>query len=114
MTNVDEFLEHHGVKGMKWGQRKRRNESARAKKFGGGKTRYKDVKAKHLSEEEINKRIKRLELERKYETLNKSQVSAGRDYATGILSNSGKAAAGAAVGTGVSYVVGRALKARLG
>lgn len=111
----EEFLDHHGVKGQKWGVRKRRNESARAKAFGGGsKTRFKDAKVKTLSEDEINKRIKRLELEKKYSELNKSQVKAGKDYASGILSNSGKAAAGAAVGTGVSFLVGRALKKRFG
>lgn len=109
-----DFLEHHGVKGQKWGVRKRRNESARAKAFGGGKTRFKDIKAKDLSDDEINKRIKRLELEKKYVDLNKGKVKAGKDYAGGILSNSGKSAAAAAVGTGVSFVVGRALKKRLG
>lgn len=106
-----DFLDHHGVKGMKWGQRKRRNEASRAKTFGGGgKTRFKDAKAKELSDDEINKRIKRLELEKKYTDLNKGTVKSGADYANGILSNSGKSAAAAAVGTGVSFLVGRALK----
>lgn len=109
-----QFLEHVGVKGMKWGVRKRRNEGERAKTFGGGKTRFKDVKVKDLNEDEINKRIKRLELEKRYNELNKSRVNAGKDYASGILNSSGKSAAGAAVGTGVSFVVGRALKKKFG
>jgi len=112
-----EFLEHHGVKGMKWGVRRRRNESARAKTFGNkgsSKTKFKDKKVSELSEEEINKRIKRLELEKRYNDLNKGTVESGKSYATGILSNSGKSAAGAAVGTGVSFLVGRALKKRFG
>ena len=33
-VTVDEFLEHHGVKGMRWGKRKVRNESERKKTFG--------------------------------------------------------------------------------
>jgi hypothetical protein len=32
---VEDFLEHVGVKGMRWGHRKRRDEVARAKQFGG-------------------------------------------------------------------------------
>jgi hypothetical protein len=32
---VEDFLEHFGVKGMRWGHRKRRDEVARAKQFGG-------------------------------------------------------------------------------
>lgn len=111
---VANILEHHGVKGMKWGVRKKRNESARAKQFGSGKTRFKDAKVKDLSEEEINKRIKRMELEKRYSDLNKSKKKAGSDYVSTILSNSGKSAAGAAVGTGVSFLVGRALKQRFG
>lgn len=34
---IDDFLEHVGVKGMRWGHRKPRDESARAKQFGGKK-----------------------------------------------------------------------------
>lgn len=36
---IEDFLEHFGVKGMRWGTRKRRNESARARFFGGRKQR---------------------------------------------------------------------------
>lgn len=107
-----DFLEHHGVKGMQWGKRKRRNEGDRAKTF--GNKGAKKLKPKNLSDEEINKAIKRMELEKKYTQLSKGRVGAGKDYATGIMSNSGKAAAGAAVGTGVSFLVGRALKQHFG
>lgn len=33
MSNVDKFLEHYGVAGMKWGVRKARNEEARKEAF---------------------------------------------------------------------------------
>lgn len=113
-TDLDAILEHYGVKGMKWGVRKRRNEGDRARAFGGGKTRFKDRRVQDLDEEEINRRIKRMELEKRYSDLNKSSAKAGKDYAHSLLSKSGNAAAGAAVGTGVSFLVGRALKKRFG
>lgn len=39
--SVSLFLEHVGVKGMKWGHRKPRDEAARAKQFGGQKDKKK-------------------------------------------------------------------------
>lgn len=94
------YLQHYGVKGMRWGVRK--------------KTRYSDTAPKNLSDAEIRQRISRMELEARYTRLNSGRIDAGREYATGILSNSGRQAVGAAVGTGASFVVGRALRNRFG
>ena len=107
MDSVKNFLEHYGTKGMKWGVRRSRGNR-------GGRTRYKDTSTKNLSDDEVQRRIRRMELEVRYNNLNKGQVSTGRDYATGILSNSGRAAAGAAVGTATSFLVARALKRKFG
>lgn len=99
---VGEFLEHHGVKGQKWGFRKERVSGAHAD-------------AHSLSDDEIQKRIKRMDLEKKYNDLSKSSSkSAGTKYVHDLLQNSGKQAAGAAVGGSVAFIVGKALKAKFG
>lgn len=50
MSNVDTFLDHHGVKGMRWGRRKSRDESGDSAKPGKPKklTRQ-EVKAEKAS-----------------------------------------------------------------
>jgi hypothetical protein len=104
--DVADFLEHHGTKGQKWGIR-----NARAR-ITSGKTLKSD--AKKLSDEEINKRIKRMELEKKYTDLSKAANSPGKKYVQDILHNSGKAIVGTAVGVGASFLVGKALRTKFG
>jgi len=99
----DEFIKHHGVKGMKWGVRRNRSRNR-----AGLTTFGKDPK--RLSDTELNRRIKRLELEKRYRELNAPIKSIGSKYASDLLANSGKSAVGVAIGTGVSFIVGRALK----
>ena len=61
LLNEDELM-HHGVKGMKWGRRK-------GKQTTGSKN---DVR--RMSNKELNARIKRLELEKRYaDAVSKSQ-----------------------------------------
>ena len=61
LLNEDELM-HHGVKGMKWGRRK-------GKQTAGSKN---DVR--RMSNKELNARIKRLELEKRYaDAVSKSQ-----------------------------------------
>jgi hypothetical protein len=45
-------IAHFGVRGMRWGVRKPRDEAARAKKFGGKKTSRKERKAKAAADHE--------------------------------------------------------------
>ena len=100
---VDNFLEHFGVKGMRWGIRRRSSSSEQGadsarnpatpkvtiKSNRGGLTRYGE-KAKRLSDEELNTRIKRLETERKYKQLNSKYVSTGRKHINEVLTSIGK------------------------
>lgn len=52
---TDEYLEHHGVKGMKWGVRKDRKKGSRRQK-----------NPKKMTTQELKRRIERNELEKKY------------------------------------------------
>ena len=117
--SFEEILEHHGVKGMKWGKRKDRL----AKKYLGvtpqAKIARKKLKAKNaaikqttyktppkkLSDVDLKKRISRLEAEKRYNTLNKQELTPGKKAVTEILSSSGKQIAkGVATGVGTLLV----------
>jgi hypothetical protein len=64
---LDNFLEHFGVKGMKWGIRKDRK--------GSGKKTAEQT-AKTLTNKELKKRVDRMNLEKQYASLaKKSEVS---------------------------------------
>lgn len=97
---TQEFLEHYGVKGMKWGVRKdrkgRRSKSAfqklKDKSASDDRTRYKkssDAPAR-LTDAELEKRIKRLESEKKYNELNSRTVSQGEKLVTEVITNAGR------------------------
>lgn len=78
MTVVDEFLEHYGVKGMKWGVRTRRGSGKRVNPTAGysrdakraaairRKAKNSPVKVKTLSNEEINTFLNRVNLESRF------------------------------------------------
>ena len=75
---VTDELKHHGIKGMKWGVRKDRGERSgrrRARRQPAEeakatlKRRNRTTSAERLSNEELQKRVKRLELEKKYNNL---------------------------------------------
>lgn len=101
MDNLE--LYHHGVKGMKWGVRKSRPSSsssrstwkrkrktqARAKVQ---KPKAKRKKVSQMTEAELNERIKRLELEKKYKDLDPATVRSKQtnDFVIDVLKTIGK------------------------
>ena len=108
-----EFLEHYGTKGMKWGVRKKpgsgvRKTSSKAKggakstkikKGAEGSKKYKKSSAKSLSNQELQKRVSRLNMEKQYKTLltpktQKGSISRGMGFVGGILKSSGRKALG--------------------
>lgn len=109
MSPGSDVLEHFGVKGMKWGVR--RTAAQLAKASGSAKEAAGSAKAvagrkssiKKLSDEELNKRLKRKENESKLNNLEKSE---GEKLATEILGGIGKKAA-KHIGTGVAIYAGK-------
>ena len=99
--SLENHLEHYGKKGMRWGVRK--SGSSGSSKKTAKRTTYKKPPTK-LSDAELQRRVKRLETEKKYIELNKSTKTSnlGKKAAGKILSQTGNAAstaiAGAAVG----------------
>jgi len=113
MSNIDDFLEHHGVKGMKWGQRKARG-SGKAPKRQSTEAKERDkVRAKRrehgvdaLTNREIANHNRRVNLEKSYKTLDPTAIAkgaalVGAGLALGKLGNDaikfGKSPAGQAI-----------------
>jgi len=102
---VDNFLEHHGIKGMKWGVR-RENPSGGSKRS--------TPKASTLSDNELQARVKRLNLEKQYSDLVKKQnerdgdlLAIGLGVATSLVAVAGKQILGPIIKRKVqSYVEG--------
>jgi len=99
------FIEHYGVKGMRWGKRGGASSTTR--------TTFSKAPSK-LSTTELNKRIARMETEKKYNQLNRKDVSEGKKFATEVLTGAGRKVA-TTVLTGASLVaIKAALSSKLG
>lgn len=76
-------LAHYGVKGMKWGVRKKRTSSSTER------THFKKAPAR-LTDDELRRRVERMQTEVRYNQLNKRDVSRGQALVVESLTNSGR------------------------
>lgn len=105
-SNVIDFIEHHGVKGMKWGRRNKRQPSvSRAK----GKAKPKRPGAHSLSDEELRKTVSRMQLEQQYSALmhKRGSTNKGANFAKNLLRTSQGIAASAAKETAKNMLAKR-------
>ena len=130
----ENVLAHHGVIGMKWGVRryqpyrdgKKGKEVGEAARKAKGKTLLsigkrtttktsaKETPKKRplseLTDDELRKKVQRLELEKKYRELNAKEISRGRKIVNNVLETAGKDLATQfvkyAVGTSINNVFG--------
>jgi len=96
----DKFLEHFGVPGMKWGRRKTTSTKAPSTKKttkAKPKTKPKTKPKKRLSDEQLRKKLTRLQMEKQYKQLTKKDRSVGSKIVTDIFTNAAKQTATAYV-----------------
>ena len=86
-SNVIDFIDHYGTKGMHWGVRKSRGGVTPAKKT--ERTKF-GKSPKRLTNSELERRIKRMETEKKYNDLNRRDISAGEKLATEMVTSIGR------------------------
>lgn len=113
MNGTEEFLEHHGIKGQKWGIRNKSKASADHTEA----SKFKKKPISQLSNQQLNIVNNRLGLEQNYNRLNPRKIALGQQKATTILGTLGvgvaaytmvKSPAGQAViSLGKKYVMGR-------
>lgn len=93
----EEFLYHHGVKGMKWGHRKDRIKTSISKRRAQNK-QLRSIKKKRrqadrlrstLSDKELDSRVKRLEKEERLHNLTKNNINSGRTETKKVLKRVG-------------------------
>lgn len=115
------YLVHHGVKGMKWGVRKSRPSSGKKRRKGpiqininvgrkAKKTKSSKESIKGLTDQELLARVNRLNLEKRYRDLSAPQKSAGKEFVSNILKESGKEVAKKYVTKGMDKSVEALLK----
>lgn len=109
----DQVLYHHGIKGMKWGQRKdavktsiskRRTQNKQLRSIK-KKRRQADRLRSTLSDKELDRRVKRLEKEERLHTLTKKNVNTGRTETSKILKRAGATIATTALVGAGTYAI---------
>lgn len=108
---TDKTLEHVGILGMKWGRRKASSKSSSPSSDHKVAT---SLKKKHLSEmsnDELKKLTTRMQLEKQYKDLSKTDISEGRKVVNEILTNVGKDMAKKAITDAITTGVSKGIPA---
>jgi hypothetical protein len=124
VTDVESFLEHHGVRGQRWGVRTTASGGTTgtptAKSSGGsggsggsgvkaGSEKSSKAKTAHLTNDELKKVIERMKLDQQFHEITNPKKNAGKKFASSVLQDSGKKLIGAVVATAATIAVTMAL-----
>jgi len=112
-TNVDNFLAHYGVRGMKWGVRKgfvsptvtRTNKETKVR------AKRKDARRRRqvLSDKDLDQLVNRLQKEKKLKELLDGDLAPGRTATKKILASATGVVAGVALAGGMKYGIKAAM-----
>lgn len=95
---TDDFIEHYGVKGQKWGVRRK------------SKGRASEPNPKFMSDDQLRKAINRMEMQKKYKSLSSEQKThPGKKVVKDLLTKAGMTLFGVAVSTAAPMAVKKAM-----
>lgn len=86
-SQVEDFIKHHGVRGMKWGVRRSRTQVKTSSDFKKTASSRKRNPAE-LSNKQLQAVNKRFEMEKKYRDFNPSNFKKGQQFAKEVLTAS--------------------------
>lgn len=110
MSAVEDFLAHHGVKGMKWGTRKKGPKEPASKDSKTAmdlRARAKTSKVKALSNAELQAAINRMNLEQQFRRLSVNEKPAVQRWMASTLLEIGKREVQVAVAKKVTSAVAK-------
>jgi hypothetical protein len=121
MHDVNNILEHYGIPGMHWGHHKSRSIKPRkisrremvereSSEDAIKKNQLRKKKLHELTNEELKALNTRMQLEKQYRELTKTDVSSGRKFVADILTNTSKQTASAYASRYLSKGIELALK----
>jgi hypothetical protein len=116
-SEVDEFLEHFGIKGMKWGIRKDKAKrpsiaSEDAQRAAASAKIVKRHGTKALNNKELQELVTRMNLEQQFSTLSSKRMGAGEKFARDLLTNVAKQQASSLINGLATQTLNNAMKSK--
>ena len=108
----DLYLDHYGVKGMRWGHRKRKVSSSSRSNQRKSRREMKRNR-RTLSEADLNRNLDRLRKEKQLKEIIDEDVNPGKKYIQDVLKKSGDRLLPAAIAAGGAYALAQVMDVKM-